>query len=55
MAEREDRDAIDYTVLPAPIRPEDMRTSQDVRPVGDPRSEWDRETDFLLRTAGLPF
>ena len=55
MAEHEDRATTDYTVLPAPIPREAMRTTQDVRPMADPKSEWDRETEFLLRTAGIPF
>ena len=39
--------------LPAPIRPEDMRTSQDVVPYGEPVGEADRERDWMLRTSGI--
>ena len=42
-----------YAHLPAPIRPEDMRTSQDVVPYGEPMGEADRERDWLLRTSGI--
>jgi hypothetical protein len=42
-----------YAKLPPPIRPEDMRTSQDVRPQPTEKGEHDRETEFMLRTTGL--
>jgi hypothetical protein len=42
-----------YRRLPAPIRPEDMRTSQDVVPHDEPVGEADRERDWLLRTSGI--
>ncbi len=42
-----------YTKLPAQIRPEDMRTSQDVRPPHPEKGEHDRETEWMLRTTGI--
>ena len=42
-----------YAHLPPPVRPEDMRTSQDVVPYGEPVGEADRERDWLLRTSGI--
>ena len=42
-----------YAKLPAQIRPEDMRTSQDVRPQPVEKGEHDRETEWMLRTTGL--
>ena len=42
-----------YRHLPAPIRPEDLRTSQDVVQHQEPVGEADRERDWLLRTAGI--
>ena len=42
-----------YAKLPAQIRPEDMRTSQDVRPQPSVKGEHDSETEWLLRTTGL--
>ena len=42
-----------YAKLPPPIRPEDMRTSQEVRPQPTPKGEYDAETEWLLRTTGL--
>jgi hypothetical protein len=42
-----------YRRLPAPIRPEDLRTSQDVVPYGEMVGEADRERDWLLRTTGI--
>jgi hypothetical protein len=42
-----------YARLPAQIRPEDMRTSQDVRPQPSVKGEFDRETEWMLRTTGL--
>jgi hypothetical protein len=42
-----------YAHLPAPIRREDLRTSQDVVPSGEMVGEADRERDWLLRTTGL--
>ena len=42
-----------YAKLPAQIRPEDMRTSQDVRPQPAEKGEHDRETEWMLRTTGL--
>ena len=42
-----------YAHLPAPIRREDLRTSQDVVPHPDVVGEADRERDWLLRTTGL--
>ena len=42
-----------YATLPPQVRPEDMRTSQDVRPQPAEKGEHDRETEFMLRTTGL--
>ncbi len=42
-----------YAKLPAQIRPEDMRTSQEVRPQPLVKGEHDSETEWLLRTTGL--
>jgi hypothetical protein len=42
-----------YAQLPAQIRPEDMRTSQEARPQPAEKGEHDRETDWMLRTTGL--
>ena len=56
MSERnEDRaaQANKYAKLPAQIRPEDMRTSQDVRPQPTEKGEHDRETEWMLRTTGM--
>jgi hypothetical protein len=47
------RARVDYTVLPSPVRLEDMRAAQEVRPFDEGKSEWDRETGFLLRTCGV--
>jgi hypothetical protein len=51
--EQEERSAEKYRRLPAPVRPEDMRTSQDVVPHPEPVGEADRERDWLLRTTGV--
>ncbi len=51
--EREIDVANKYAHLPAPIRPEDMRTSQDVVPHPEVVGEADRERDWLLRTSGI--
>ena len=42
-----------YAKLPAPVRPEDMVTSQDVSTYADLVGEADRERDWLLRTTGI--
>ncbi len=42
-----------YAKLPAQIRPEDMRTSQDVRPQPTVKGEHDLETEWILRTTGM--
>ncbi len=42
-----------YRRLPAPVRREDLRTSQDVVDHPEPVGEADRERDWLLRTAGV--
>ena len=42
-----------YAKLPEQIRPEDMITSQEVRPQPSEKGEHDRETEFMLRTTGL--
>ena len=51
--ERETTGENKYAHLPPPVRPEDMRTSQDVVPYGEPVGEADRERDWLLRTSGI--
>jgi hypothetical protein len=42
-----------YRHLPPRVRPEDLRTSQDVVQHGEPVGEADRERDWLLRTTGI--
>jgi hypothetical protein len=42
-----------YAHLPAPIRPEDLRTSHEVSSYAEPVGEADRERDWLLRTTGI--
>ncbi len=42
-----------YAHLPPRLRPEDLRTSQDVVQRAEPIGEADRERDWLLRTTGL--
>ena len=42
-----------YAVLPPAVRREDLRTSQESRTMAEVRGEHDRETVWLLRTAGL--
>ena len=42
-----------YRHLPAQVRREDLRTSQDVVPYVDAVGEADRERTWLLRTSGL--
>ena len=42
-----------YAKLPAQIRPEDMRTTKDVRPQPTAKGEHDSETEWMLRTTGL--
>ncbi len=42
-----------YAKLPPPIRPEDLRTFKEARPQPYEKGEHDRETEFMLRTAGL--
>ena len=49
----EPHEAGKYAKLPPPIRPEDMRTSQDVVQYDEPKGEHDRETEWMLRTTGL--
>ena len=51
--EPEQREANPYRHLPPRIRPEDLRTSQDVVAYGEPVGEADRERDWLLRTTGI--
>jgi hypothetical protein len=46
-------DAPDYRVLPVQVRREDMRVVHEVRTFDDAKTEWDRETEFLLRTCGI--
>lgn len=42
-----------YARLPAPVRYEDLRTSEDVVPHPEVVGEADRERDWLLRTSGI--
>lgn len=51
--ERNARPMNKYAKLPVPIRLQDMRTSQDVRPQPAEKGEHDRETEWMLRTTGL--
>ena len=54
MEEREPEEpANKYRHLPPRVRPEDLRTSQDVVQHGEPVGEADRERDWLLRTTGI--
>ena len=54
MSEQREEDASNkYAKLPAPIRPEDMLTTQESRPQPFEKGEHDRETEFMLRTTGL--
>jgi hypothetical protein len=48
----EPRDDNPYRRLPDPVRPEDMVTSEDVRPVVDPYIDRDTEREFMLRYVG---
>jgi hypothetical protein len=49
----EEQTASKYRHLPPRPRPEELRTSQDVVPYGEPVGEADRERDWLLRTTGI--
>ena len=51
--EVEPQQAGKYAKLPPPVRPEDMRTSQDVVQHDEVKGEYDRETEWMLRTTGL--
>jgi hypothetical protein len=42
-----------YARLPKQIRPEDMIATQESRPQPYEKGEYDRETEFMLRTTGL--
>lgn len=54
MSEKREKDrSSKYARLPPRIRPEDMRTTQDVRVQPVVKGEHDRETEFMLRTTGL--
>jgi hypothetical protein len=53
MEERDVEQVNKYRHLPPAVRPEEMRTSQDVVPYGEPVGEADRERDWLLRTTGI--
>ncbi len=44
-----------YAKLPEQVRRDDMIASQESRPQPSELGEHDRETQFLLRTAGIPF
>lgn len=44
--------AVDYSRLPEPVRLEDTVTTSETRRFDDGQAEWDRETQFLLRTCG---
>ncbi len=52
-AQPDDGGAGKYAKLPPRIRPEDMVTTQDVRPPHTEKGEHDRETEWMLRTTGL--
>jgi hypothetical protein len=51
--ETEEQTANKYRHLPPRPRPEELRTSQDVVPYGEPVGEADRERDWMLRTTGI--
>jgi len=51
--EPEEQSASKYRHLPPRVRPEDLRTSQDVVQHAEPVGEADRERDWLLRTSGV--
>jgi hypothetical protein len=54
MSEHRETESVNkYAKLPAKIRPQDMRTSQDIRPQPTEKGEHDRETEWMLRTTGL--
>ena len=42
-----------YARLPKQIRPEDMIATQESRPQPYEKGDYDRETEFMLRTTGL--
>jgi hypothetical protein len=52
-AQQEERTSDRFKHLPPRPRPEDLRTSQDVVPYGEPLGEADREREWLLRTTGI--
>ena len=51
--EKQSPPANKYAKLPERIRPEDMRTTRDVQPCPFEKGEYDRETQWMLRTTGL--
>lgn len=51
--ERETIEPNKYAKLPPRVRADEMRTIQDARPQPAEKSEHDRETEFMLRTAGI--
>ena len=53
MSEPRDQKPNPYAKLPPRIRPEDLRTTKDVRPQPAEKGEHDRETEWMLRTTGL--
>ena len=47
------RELPDFSTLPERVKPEDLRTTQDVDPGPDPRGGRDTDTEFMLRNAGF--
>ena len=43
----------DFSQLPERVKPEDLRSTQDVDPGPDPRGGRDTDTEFMLRNAGI--
>lgn len=46
------RELPDFSTLPERVKPEDLRTTQDIDPGPDPQGGRDTEMEFLLRNAG---
>jgi len=55
MSERSEKTpaANKYAKLPKQIRPEDMIATQEARPQPAEKGDYERETEFMLRTTGL--
>jgi hypothetical protein len=47
------RELPDFSTLPERVKPEDLRTTQDIDPGPDPRGGRDTDTEFMLRNAGF--